>query len=470
MEQNNLTPDQIPVAKDIEQAVVGICLIDSAAMAEAGGIITPKVFYYNANRIIFQTLLTLSTEGVEPDLLTVNERLKKEGKLNEIGGESYLQKLTMNPSGGTHIGYWCALLIDKYIGRQSLDVSRDIQNAIAEGKDYKEVRDTAILELMKIDDEIESLKDQGLQSVAEQQLDEIWQYMEGEKSPFGLKTGLSDLDKTTNGLPVGLNFIGARPSMGKTSLMLQLINFIGVDQKEPTALFSLEMPNIQILRWLESQRSGIKNEDIQRGNLSRKQYQQLENTASKITNSPIFADDTPGINIAQVRSKCIKTKKKHGLSAVFIDYLQLMGVVQKEKGKTREREVAEISWGLKILQRELNVPIIVLTQLNRASEKDGNKQPGLNNLRESGALEQDADFVMFLHRPERYGIEEFQDGDSTKGVTQLIIAKNRDGKLENIRVRFDENTVSFKDYDNDTWVDQYADLPESNEFEEESPF
>lgn len=436
-----------PQAIDFECAVLGAVMLETDAIYNVSSFLKPYMFYKMDNMNIYQAILDLQLQALPVDILTVTEQLRKTDKLDESGGLFYVTTLTGKISSAANIETYARIIEQKYIQRELIRITSEY-NALAydDNIDIKDTIDSLTLALMNVTGGIIN-EVQHVSILVESSIDYIHNMVAGKINPYGILTRLNSFDRVTGGLQKGLNIIAARPGMGKTAFILQLINNISIDQSVPTALFELEMHQNQLIRWLYSQRTLIYNNDIKKGRLSKDQLNNIEKEAYKIKNSPLYIDDTPGINIIQLRSKAIRLKHSYNIQLIIIDYLQLMNGVEKKQN--RETEVSEISRGLQQLSRELDIPIIALSQLNRQSVNRTDKRPNLSDLRESGAIEQDADMVLFIHRPEYYGQLEDNEGNSLAGITELILAKHRDGTNDIVKILFKNDSVTFSDIPSD---------------------
>jgi len=434
-----------PQALDIEEAVIGAVILEKNAILMVNTFLSSEMFYKEAHQKIYNSIIELQLNFLPVDLLTVTEHLRKNNQLDMVGGPFYLTELTGRISSAANIETHARIIEQKYIQRQLIRISSEYHDkSFDDSIDVNDLIDSFTIDIMKINNGV-TKQIQQIGPAVDKSMDYIAELMTGNVKPYGLKTNLKAFDNATNGLQKGVTIIAARPGMGKTSFILQLINNITVDQKIPTALFELEMFEDQLIRWMQSQRTGIQNQRIKKayGYLETEDINQIEKESFKLKHAPLYVDFTPAINIIQLRSKAIQLKNTHDIQLIVIDYMQLMGSVHKHQN--REGEVAEISRGIHELSKELDIPIIALSQLNRSVLSRTDKRPSLGDLRESGSIEQDAETVIFIHRPEKYGILEDENGASLIGVAELIFAKNRDGDNMPVEVRFDGATLSFTD-------------------------
>jgi replicative DNA helicase len=438
-----------PQALELEEAVLGAIMLEKDAVIAILDILTPDSFYKDAHQKIYRAIIDLSTNEKPIDILTVTEELKKEKHLDEVGGPYYISQLTSRVASAANVEFHARIIQQKYIQRELIRITSDIQTkAYDESIDVNDLLDYSegqLFEIAQGNIKKDIIKINMLIAEAVKQIEEAGKR---EDNLSGVPSGFTRLDRMTSGWQRSdLVIVAARPSMGKTAFVLSMTRNIAIDHKRPVAIFSLEMSSLQLVNRLISCESEIQSERIRNGKLSHDEWKQLDTKIKPLENAPIFIDDTPGISIFELRAKCRRLKKQHDVQIVVIDYLQLMTGTPETKGN-REQEVSIISRSLKSLAKELNVPVIALSQLNRSVEmRTGNKRPQLSDLRESGAIEQDADLVCFIHRPEKYGIMEDEDGNSTVGMAEIIIAKHRNGAIGDVKLRFRDVIAKFVDYD-----------------------
>jgi replicative DNA helicase len=438
-----------PQALDLEEAVLGAIMVEKDAIIAVSEVLKPECFYKESHQIIFKAILDLSSR-IEPiDLLTVSEELRRKEKLDEIGGAPFLAQLTTKVGSAAHLEYHSKIIAQKYIQRELIRVATDIQNkSFDEDVDVDELLDYSEMELFKVAEGNIKSDTLPISNIVMKAIKQIEEAGKREDGLSGVPSGFTDLDRLTSGWQRSdLIIVAARPSMGKTAFVLSMARNMAVDHKVPVAFFSLEMSNIQLVNRLIVSESGLSSEKIRNGKITQDEWTQLTVKIKNLSEAKIFIDDTPALSIFEFRAKCRRLKAQHDIGVVVIDYLQLMTGPAETKGN-REQEVSTISRSLKAIAKELNVPILALSQLNRSVEtRGGNKRPQLSDLRESGAIEQDADVVTFIHRPEYYGLLEDEDGNSTLGVAELIVAKHRNGAVEDVRLRFQKEMARFSDLD-----------------------
>ena len=436
LEQGKLPPQ----ALDLEQVVLGAMMIDKKGVDEVIDILSPHAFYKESHRYIFEAVFKLFENSEPIDLLTVSSQLRKDGKLDMVGGDFYLISLTQKVSSSAHIEFHARIILQKFIQRSLIKISNEIiEEAYDETKDVFDLLDNAEAKLYEVTQGNVKKSTETAQSLviqAKKKIEEI----SNKDGLSGIPSGFTKLDRLTSGWqPSDLIIVAARPGMGKTALTLTMARNIAVDQNIPVAFFSLEMSSVQLITRLISSETGLSSEKLRTGKLEKHEWEQLNVKVKSLEKAPLFIDDTPSLSIFDLRAKARRLASQYGIKMIVIDYLQLMTAGGSQKGGNREQEISMISRNLKALAKELNVPVIALSQLSRAVEtRGGSKRPLLSDLRESGAIEQDADIVAFIYRPEYYKIEEWDDEDRspTEGQGEFIVAKHRNGGLDNIRLKF----------------------------------
>ena len=434
-----------PQAPDLEEAVLGAIMLEKDAILSVLDILEPGSFYKESHQQIFEVAQSLSQQEKPIDLLTVTEELRKLEKLEAVGGAVYISQLTSRVGSAAHLEYHARIVAQKYIQRELIRVSSDIQErAFDESTDVDDLLDYSERELLNIAEGHIKKETVNLLKTAIEQIEEAGKR---EDSLSGVPSGFTRLDRLTSGWQKSdLVILAARPSMGKTAFVLSMARNMAVDHSRPVAFFSLEMSSIQLVNRLIIGETHLASDKIRTGRLENYEWEQLEYKIKDLEKAPVYVDDTPAISIFEFRAKCRRLKQKYDIQAVVIDYLQLM-TGSKESG-SREQEVSNISRSLKSVAKELDIPVIALSQLNRSVEmRSGNKRPQLSDLRESGAIEQDADLVLFIHRPEYYGIDVDEDGNSLKGIAEIIVAKHRNGPTGDIHLKFIREYAKFVDLD-----------------------
>ena len=441
-----------PNAIDFERLVIGTFLIDKKGLDYSIDLLTPEVFYDPRHQTIFSTILKLY-EGNHPvDLMTIINELRKEEKLSLAGGDHYIINLTMGVSSSAHIEYHVRVILEKFILRRLIEVSaKVIDSSYKESTDVFELLDKAEQSFFDITNGTIKKGFDTANTLVKQAIETI-KSLKDKEGLSGVPSGFSDLDKETGGWQNSdLIIIAARPAMGKTAFLLSMARNIAVQHKIPMALFSLEMASVQLITRMIASETGISSEKLRKGTMSDEEWQRLFSNVSELENAPLFIDETPSLSIFDFRAKCRRLVMQHGVRIIMVDYLQLMTASGGGKGGgNREQEIAMISRSLKAIAKELNVPVIALSQLSRSVETRPGKRPQLSDLRESGAIEQDADIVSFIFRPEYYKIDVWDNDEpgnetSTENQAELIIAKHRNGATADVRLSFFKNIAKFAD-------------------------
>ncbi|MCC5937024.1 MAG: replicative DNA helicase [Lunatimonas sp.] len=445
-----------PQAVDLEEAVLGALMLEKDALTAVVDILSADSFYKDSHKVIYEAILDLFNEGEPIDILTVTNQLRKNGKLELAGGAFHVTDLTSKVSSAANIEYHARIVTEQAMKRNMIKIASDIQReAFEDTTDVFELLDKMEQSLFELSETNIKKNYSDMRSIMREAIGEL-ESKKGQKDGLtGVPSGFTALDRVTAGWQKSdLVIIAARPAMGKTAFVLSVLRNAAVDHNRPVAIFSLEMSSVQLVNRLISSEAELDSEKIKKGNLADYEWQQLIHKTSKLSTSPLFVDDTPALSILELRAKCRRLKAQNDIQLIVIDYLQLMSGDSKGGSGgsgNREQEISSISRALKKIAKELNVPVIALSQLSRAVEtRGGDKRPQLSDLRESGAIEQDADIVMFLYRPEYYGITEDEDGNSTAGVGEVIIAKHRNGALENVKLRFIGKYTKFTDLELNT--------------------
>ncbi|MEG0762083.1 MAG: replicative DNA helicase [Chryseobacterium sp.] len=443
-----------PNAVDFERLVIGTFLIDKKGLDHSIDLLTPEVFYDPRHSALFEVILKLY-EGNHPvDLMTVIQELKKTDKLNLAGGDHYIIELTMGVSSSAHIEYHVRVILEKYILRSLINVSANvIDTSYKESTDVFELLDKAEQSFFEITNGTIKKGFDTANSLVKQAIETI-KSLKDKEGLSGVPSGFTAIDKETGGWQNSdLIIIAARPAMGKTAFLLSMARNIAVGHKIPMALFSLEMASVQLITRMIASETKISSEKLRKGQMDDEEWQRLFSNVSELENAPLYIDETPSLSIFDFRAKCRRLVMQHGVKIIMVDYLQLMTASSGGKGGgNREQEIAMISRSLKAIAKELNVPVIALSQLSRSVETRPGKRPQLSDLRESGAIEQDADIVSFIFRPEYYKItvwdndEEGQES-STENQAELIIAKHRNGATADVRLSFLKQFARFADLD-----------------------
>ncbi len=439
-----------PQAVELEEAVLGALMLEKDSIIEVQDIVAPEAFYKETHQIIYNAILGVSHDLEPVDLYTVTERLKREGNLTKVGGASHLASLTQKVGSAAHVEFHARIIAQKYIQRELIRVSTEIQRqSYDESRDVTDLIDFAEGEIFKVSEGHIKRSIQSAKDIVRKAMDTIEEAAKNEGSFNGVPSGFTGIDRVTLGWqPSDMIIIAARPSMGKTAFTLTMARNMAVELNIPVAFFSLEMSAVQLMMRLIVAESGLDSQKIRSGNLTPSEWKHLEESIKPLANAPLFIDDTPAMSVYELNSKVRRLKAHDDIKLIIIDYLQLMTGPKELKGN-REQEVSTISRTLKAIAKETNIPIIALSQLNRAAEvAGGNKRPQLSHLRESGAIEQDADIVAFIHRPEYFGLTADENSTPiTPGLTEFIIAKHRNGSVETVKLRFRKEQAKFTDYD-----------------------
>lgn len=458
---NNLSSGRIPPqAIDLEKAVLGGLLIDKKGLDVVIDILSEEIFYKKEHQIIFSAIYKLFGTGHPIDIYTVSNQLRKDGLISEGGGDSYLIELSQLVSSSAHIEYHARIIQEKYILRKLIEVSSEIiEGAFNETTDVFELLDKSENQLFEITNGTLKKSFETSQDLVKEAIKKI-QVLYEKQGMSGISSGFYAIDQITSGWQNSdLIIIAARPGMGKTAFVLSMVKNMAIVDKIPVGIFSLEMPSVQLIMRLITSETGISSESLRRGVLKDHEWEQLYSRVKVLEDAPIYIDDQVGLSIFDLRAKARRLVSQFGIKILIIDYLQLM--TSGLNGGNREQEISMISRGLKSIAKELNIPVIAVSQLSRQVElRPGHKRPQLSDLRESGAIEQDADIVSFIYRPEYYKLEFWDDesNESTEGQAEFIIAKHRNGSLDNVRLRFIGNQVKFMNLED-------CSLSMSNQFE-----
>jgi len=454
-----------PQSAEMEEAVLGAAMLEVEASRMVVDMLRPEVFYSAAHQKIFAAIVELNKRDQPIDLLTVTQELKRTSDLEEVGGAVYLTELTSRIVSAANVEYHARIVLQKYIQRELIRAATMIQNLVYEDTlDVTELLDRSEDELFRIAEGNIKHEVAPIHEVIKQTLAEIEELGKKEDALVGVPSGFTKLDRLTSGWQRSeLVIIAARPSMGKTAFALTMARNMAIDHGRKVAIFSLEMSAIQLVNRLIVTETEIPGEKIKNGKLSPEEWSLLESRIKSLTEAPIYIDDTPAISVFELRAKCRRLKAQNKLDVVVVDYLQLM--TGPPDAGSREQEVSSISRSLKSIAKELAVPVLALSQLNRSVEtRGGNKQPMLSDLRESGAIEQDADMGVFIHRPEKMGVLQFEDGQSTKGHADIILAKNRNGPTDEVLLYFKEDRAAFVEPDDFGTDVSFPDVPSGGVF------
>jgi len=450
-----------PQDVELEEVVLGAMLLEKDAFATVSEILKSECFYRDAHQYIFEAITNLFTTERPIDMLTVTEELRRLGKLEEAGGAFYIAQLTNRVASAAHVEYHSRIIYQKYLQREIIRLSGTfVTQAYDETVDVEDLLEEAEAQLFSLSQGTMKKDAEQINPILTEAIEKIKIAQKRADDLSGIPSGFIELDRLTSGWQNSdLIIIAARPSMGKTAFVLTVARNMAVLFGQAVAFFSLEMSSLQLVNRLIVSETELDADKIKKGKLSHSEWEHLYATISKLENSPIYVDDTAGLNIFELRAKCRRLKKQYDIKAVIVDYLQLMNA-SAMKPSNRQEEVSMISRSLKGLAKELNIPVIALSQLNRGVEgRSGDKQrPHLSDLRESGAIEQDADMVILIHRPEYYKITQDKEGNSLIGLAEIIIAKHRNGPTGDINLKFSPEKIRFENISYDGFQ-----VSESNE-------
>lgn len=451
LEKLRTASKQPPAAPEVEMSVLGAMLIEHDAVPKAIEILKPEAFYEKRNRIIFEAMTSLYESDEPIDTVSIYEELKKSGKVEESGGAAYLGKLTQDISSAANIDYHARIVLEKWILRQLITASMDIaRNAYEGSEDVFDLLDSAESKIFQISEEGIKESFKSMDKAVKEALELIEAIHSKNISTFSVPSGFFELDELLGGFQKSdLIIIAARPSMGKTAFAMSAARNAAIDHHTPIGVFSLEMSTIQLATRLISAEARINAHNVRTGKFRAEEGAKISRTVHKLSKAPIYIDDTPGISILELRAKARRLKNEKNCGLIIVDYLQLVN--PSSNMESREREISSISRSLKALAKELNIPVIALSQLNRAVESRSDKKPMLSDLRESGSIEQDADVVLFLYRPEMYQIQTFGAGDmqgeTTEGIAEVIVGKQRNGPTGEVKLKFIKDYARFENLD-----------------------
>ncbi len=425
----------------LEKAVLGAIMLEKEVIEEVLIVLKqPHDFYDLKHQIIFSAMLEMHAKSANMDILTVTSWVRKLGLLEDAGGAFYITELTSAVNSGANTEYHVRILSELAIGRNIISIASKVLADGYKKPDFLSLLENLSKEVFKLEGNYFTKDTQSIQSLSKEVMEEVQRTGQKSDGITGEITGVEAIDNYTKGIDKqDLVILAARPGMGKSSLAHTIIRNIAVDHQKAVALFTLEMSSIQVTKVLHSHQTGIDHQKLKDGRLSEDEWRTYHEKIQPLLTAPIYIDDTPAISITELRAKSRRLVSKHGVTMIIVDYLQLMtaGYDKNKRIGNREQEISEISRGLKALAKELNVPVIALAQLSRASESRSNKLPALSDLRDSGAIEQDADMVMFLFRPAYYGMTHDENGtEIPKHLTKAIVAKYRQGDLGDIDLRF----------------------------------
>ncbi|HNZ84756.1 MAG TPA: replicative DNA helicase [Paludibacteraceae bacterium] len=471
-----------PQAIELEEVVLGALMLEKDAYVAVCEFLKKECFYKDVHQTIYEAITNLSLNQEPVDLLTVSQQLKRMGKLEEVGGQSFISELTGKVASAANIEYHAQIIVQKYLSRELIRISSDIQKkAYDEKQDVDELMQDAEGQLFEITQRNLKKDVTHIQPVISKAIDLIEIAANKQDGYTGIPSGFNGIDTITSGWQKSdLIIIAARPAMGKTAFVLSMAKNMALDYEHPVAVFSLEMSNIQLVNRLIVNVAEIEGDKIKRGKLAPFEWEQLRLRTATLQKAPIFVDDTPSLSVFELRTKARRLVKEHKIQCIIIDYLQLMNASGMTYG-SREQEVSIISRSLKGLAKELDIPIIALSQLNRGVEgrTGADKRPQLSDLCESGAIEQDADMVLFIHRPEYYKITQDEQGNDLRGKAEIIIAKHRNGSTGDVFLRFKQDFIkftnlaseeSYAEFQSKSTDSQEHDFLQANTYSNPSPF
>lgn len=463
-----------PQAVDVEQAVLGAILIDPDALNRSMDVINEDCFYKPAHKILMETILSMNNKNEPIDLITVTQELKRKGLLEKCGGAAYISELTTKISTSANIEYHSRIVLEKYILRTIITVSSDLTRESYDGSsDSFELLDKAEQRLFQLSSERLKVGAQPMSKIISNTFERLQAIHGNHSGVTGVPSGFSDLDRLTSGFQSSdLIILAARPSMGKTAFALSTALMTSIKYKNPVLVFSLEMAARQLVERMLCTEARVDAHLVRTGRLPNDQWAKLSHAAGRLANAEMYIDDSAALNINELRAKSRRLKAEKNIKLIVVDYLQL--VHGPKNAQSREQEISAISRSLKALAKELDVPIIALSQLSRAVELRKPQRPMLSDLRESGAIEQDADIVMFIYRPEFYGNKDTEDGEDSTGIAEIIVGKHRNGPVGTIKLNFSKEHASFDNRAMQTYRNESYNSSEPNpddyREEEQTPF
>ncbi len=439
-----------PQAIELEEAVLGALMIDNESLSDTIDSLQPEYFYKPDNQKIFEAIINLFNNSKPVDILTVSEELKRMGDLDSVGGMLYISQLTNNISSSSNTEFHARIIAEKFIKRSLISISNNIiGDAFNDTIDIFDLLNTAEEKLFNVTEGTLRKSYDKMSVLIKGALDNIEVLRQKEDGLSGVPSGFTKLDRVTSGWQKSdLVIVAARPGMGKTAFALSMARNIAINHEKAIGLFSLEMSSEQLVSRLIASEAELSASKLRKGDLKDYEMVQLHEKIKQLSDAQIYIDDTPALTVFELRAKARRLVKNHSVEIIIIDYLQLMSA--GGNAGNREQEISTISRSLKGIAKELKIPVIALSQVNRGVESrtgTGSKRPMLSDLRESGAIEQDADIVTFIYRPEYYKIYEWDNGDDSRSQAEIIIAKHRNGALENVRLKFTAEFAKFSDID-----------------------
>jgi replicative DNA helicase len=453
-----------PSSPEVEAAVLGAMLIDKEAVAKVLNIVSADTFYVTAHKIIFEAMISLFEANELIDTVTVYEELRKRNQIDNIGGAAYLSQLAQNVSSPAMVEFHSKIIVEKHILRSLINNAHLIEKEAYEGsKDAFEILDDAERRIFEISEKQIKRNYQDMQNAVKQALEYIEAIHQQHYNTFAVPSGFYELDQLLGGFQRSdLIIVAARPSMGKTAFALSIARNAAVEHQIPIGIFSLEMSTIQLIIRLLCAEARVNAHAVRTGKLPKEEGSKLSKNAHKLFLAPIYVDDSPAQTVLEIRAKSRRLKAEKNVGMIIIDYLQLMQ--GPPNAENREKEISHISRSLKSLAKELNIPVIALAQLNRAVEARRDKRPILSDLRESGSIEQDADVVIFLNRPEVYELKTDEDGNPTEGIAEVIIGKQRNGPTGKIRLAFIKEYARFENLAHARQIEEYVQISDEDVF------
>tara|TARA_Y100000739_G_scaffold8661_1_gene7635 strand:- start:57 stop:1541 length:1485 start_codon:yes stop_codon:yes gene_type:complete len=439
-----------PQALELEEAVLGALMIDNESLSDTIDSLQPEYFYKPDNQKIFEAIINLFNNSKPVDILTVSEELKRMDALDSVGGMIYISQLTNNISSSSNTEFHARIIAEKFIKRSLISISNNIiGDAFNDTIDIFDLLNTAEEKLFNVTEGTLRKSYDKMSVLIKGALDNIEVLRQKEDGLSGVPSGFTKLDRVTSGWQNSdLVIVAARPGMGKTAFALSMARNIAINHEKAIGFFSLEMSSEQLVSRLIASEAELSASKLRRGDLKDYEMVQLHEKIKQLSDAQIYIDDTPALTVFELRAKARRLVKNHNVEIILIDYLQLMSA--GGNAGNREQEISTISRSLKGIAKELKIPVIALSQVNRGVESrtgTGSKRPMLSDLRESGAIEQDADIVTFIYRPEYYKIYEWDNGDDSRSQAEIIIAKHRNGALENVRLKFTAEFAKFSDID-----------------------
>lgn len=458
-----------PQAIELEEAVLGAIMLEKDALTSIIDVLKPEAFYKEAHQRIFEAIIALFTKSQPVDILTVTNELRVLGFLEIVGGPYYITQLTSRIASGANVEYHARIISEKHIQRELIRISSEIiRDAYEDTTDVFDLLDNAEKNLFAVSETNIRKNFESMDLLIHKAIKQVQSINLKEGEFSGLSTGFINLDRITAGWQKSdMVVLAARPGMGKTAFVLSMARNMATDFNIPVVFFSLEMSAVQLVMRLIASESEIPAQNLRKGNLSPEDWNQLNAKITKLSEAPLFIDDTPALSVFELRAKCRRLKAQKDIQCVIIDYMQLMNSGNDKGGGNRVEEISYISRSIKSLAKELDIPIIALSQLSRAVEtRGGVKKPVLSDLRDSGAIEQDADIVCFIYRPDYYQSDDENNRNDNSGAAELIIAKHRNGSLADIPLKFVKSFAKFVDFDDGEY--NFPELTPSNKFDSDN--